>query len=70
VREALVSGLRLVEGVDLASLGRSYEVDVSELYSGEIDDLIAEGLLVRADGRLRIPAGKLLVSNAVLSRFV
>jgi len=69
-REALVFGLRLVEGVDVAALEERSGIDVHSLYAREIDELVAEGLLVRAGRRLRIPAGNLLVSNAILSRFV
>jgi oxygen-independent coproporphyrinogen-3 oxidase len=69
-REALVFGLRLVEGVDRAALRERTGADVFTLYAREIDELASEGLLVREGERLRIPAGKLLVSNAILSRFV
>jgi oxygen-independent coproporphyrinogen-3 oxidase len=70
VREALVFGLRLVEGVDLAALRRRSGIGVGSLYAREIDELVAEGLLERADGRLKIPVEKFLVSNFILSRFV
>ncbi len=67
-REALVFGLRLVEGVDLRALGERFGVDIAALHGREIDELTADGLLIRSGGRLRIPADKLLVSNAILSR--
>ena len=69
-REALVFGLRLVRGVDVADLERRTGVNVCALYAREIDELASEGLLVQAGARLWIPAGKLLVSNAILSRFI
>jgi len=69
-REALVFGLRLVEGVDRAALQERAGADAFTLCAREIDELVAEGLLVREGDRLRIPADKLLVSNAILSRFV
>jgi oxygen-independent coproporphyrinogen-3 oxidase len=68
--EALVFGLRLVEGVDLADIGARIGVDVAARYAGKIDELAAEGLLVRAGSRVRIPSDKLLVSNAILSRLI
>lgn len=69
-REALVFGLRLVEGVDLAALAGKFAVDVEALFGREIGDLVEDGQLVREADRLRLPVDKLLVSNAVLSRFV
>lgn len=69
-REALVFGLRLVEGVDAEDIVRRTGVDVLSRYAREIGELVAEGLLVREGARLRIPADKLLVSNAILSRLI
>jgi oxygen-independent coproporphyrinogen-3 oxidase len=69
-REALVFGLRLVRGVDVAELEELTGVNVCALYAREIDELASEGLLVQAGARLWIPADKLLVSNAILSRFI
>lgn len=67
-REALIFGLRLVEGVDLAALGERFGVDLFALCGRAIDELAAEALLVRTGDRLRIPRDKLLVSNSILSR--
>lgn len=69
-REALVFGLRLVHGVDAAELRERTGADVFSLYAREIDELASDGLLVQAGARLWIPADKLLVSNAILSRFI
>lgn len=69
-REALVFGLRLVEGVERASLRERTGADAFAIYAREIEELAAEGLLVRAGDRLWIPPDKLLVSNAILSRFL
>jgi oxygen-independent coproporphyrinogen-3 oxidase len=69
-REALVFGLRLVRGVDAAELQERTGVSVFSLYAREIDELASDGLLVQAGSRLWIPADKLLISNAILSRFI
>jgi len=69
-REALVFGLRLVEGVDISALAGRFGVDIGALRAQEIDGLVADRLLVREGRRLRIPADKLLVSNAILSRLI
>jgi oxygen-independent coproporphyrinogen-3 oxidase len=68
--EALAVGLRLVAGVDVSDLAARFGVDIGALRAGEIDGLVADGLLVREGQRLRIPADKLLVSNAILSRLI
>jgi oxygen-independent coproporphyrinogen-3 oxidase len=68
--EALAVGLRLVEGVDVPDLAARFGVDIGALRAREIDGLVADGLLVREERRLRIPADKLLVSNAILSRLI
>ena len=68
--EALIFGLRLVEGVDVASFGARFGVDLSRRFGPEIDELIGEGMLSLSDGRLKIPPGKLLVSNRILNKFV
>ena len=69
-REALAFGLRLVEGIDASAIEARTGVDVLVGRSREIDDLVAEGLLVRTGPRLRIPADRLLVSNAILARLI
>jgi oxygen-independent coproporphyrinogen-3 oxidase len=69
-REALVFGLRLVTGVDVADLEARTGVNVCSVYAREIDELASQGLLIQAGARLWIPADKLLVSNAILSRFI
>jgi oxygen-independent coproporphyrinogen-3 oxidase len=68
--EALISGLRLVKGVDLRLLGERFGLDLWSRFAPEIEGLVEEGLLIRKKDRLRIPEERLLVSNAVLSRFV
>jgi oxygen-independent coproporphyrinogen-3 oxidase len=68
--EALAAGLRLVEGVDVPDLAARFGVDIGALRAREIDELVTDGLLVREERRLRIPADKLLVSNAILSRLI
>jgi len=69
-REALVFGLRLVEGVDLGGLAGRFGVDADALFGRAVGDLVGEGLLIREADRIRIPVDKLLVSNTILSRFV
>jgi oxygen-independent coproporphyrinogen-3 oxidase len=69
-REALIFGLRLVEGVDLDDLSERFRVDTRSLFGREIGELVDEGLLVREAARIRIPRDGFLTSNSVLSRLV
>jgi oxygen-independent coproporphyrinogen-3 oxidase len=69
-REALIFGLRLVEGVDLGAFTERFDVDVMALFGREIGELVAEGSLVLSAGRLRIPSRNFLVSNRILAKFV
>ena len=62
--------MRLVEGVDRATLRERTGADAFAIFAREIDELVSESLLVREGERLRIPADKLLVSNAILSRLI
>ena len=68
-REALVFGLRLVEGVDLRALEKRFGWDIGGRYEAEIDELAGAGLLLRDGLRLRIAAERMLVSNQVFARF-
>jgi len=69
-KEALVFGLRLVEGVDLGALRDRFGVDVETESAPVIAELVADGWLIRDKGTIRIPSDRLLVSNHVLSCFV
>jgi oxygen-independent coproporphyrinogen-3 oxidase len=69
-REALIFGLRLVEGVDMAALSERFRIDAGSLFGREIGELADEGLLVFEAGRIRIPRAGLLTSNATLSRLL
>ena len=69
-REALAAGLRLAEGIDIAPFVGRFGFDPSERFRPEIAGLESEGLIVLSGRVLRIPEGKLLVSNSILSRLI
>jgi len=69
-REALVSGLRLVGGIDLADFRARFGVDLRAWFAPEIAALDRDGLIIIEQDILRIPEDKLLVSNRVLAAFV
>jgi oxygen-independent coproporphyrinogen-3 oxidase len=68
--EALVFGLRLAEGVDLAALRERCGVDLETKFAREIHELSEDGWLIREGSAIRIPPDRFLVSNHVFSRFV
>jgi oxygen-independent coproporphyrinogen-3 oxidase len=70
VKEALVAGLRLARGIDVLEFKKRFGTDLFSRYKNELADLARDGFLVREGQSLRIPADRLLVSNAILSRFV
>ena len=69
-RETLVMWLRLTGGVDLAAFERVSGVSVDKLCGEAVVSLIEEGLLERADGRLRLTKESLFISNAVFTELV
>jgi len=70
VKEALVAGLRLARGIDVLEFKKRFGTDLFSRYKNELADLARDGFLVQEGQSLRIPADRLLVSNAILSRFV
>ncbi len=70
VGEALMLGLRCAEGVSEEEIEARCGLSPRAVFSAEIDRLCSEGLVIAADGRLRIPPGKWLISNEVLAHFV
>jgi len=67
--EALMLGLRLDGGVDLARLRARYGIDLWHDYAATLQELQAAGLLTVTDGRIRLtPRGRLL-SNEVFVAF-
>ena len=62
--EALVMGLRLAEGVDLARIGADY-VDLAA-----VDQLAAHGLIVRTGDRLRVTGAGMPVLEGILREVV
>jgi oxygen-independent coproporphyrinogen-3 oxidase len=68
--EALIAGLRLADGVDLAILEARYGPDFKRPGRGTLDDLEGAGLLERGGDRLRLTRRGRLVSNDVLAQLL
>jgi len=70
VEEALFTGLRLAEGLDLDAIRARYGVDVWRTYGSALQPFAAEGLLDCEAGRLRLTRRGMLLANEILQVFV
>lgn len=70
LQDALITGLRLTDGVDLEQLGSRYDTDVWPRYGPSLEPFSAAGLVVRDGPRLRLTRRGMLLANEVLSVFV
>jgi oxygen-independent coproporphyrinogen-3 oxidase len=68
--DALFTGLRLNDGIDLGEIAGRYGVDVLQRYAGELDRFVDAGLLVSASGRLRLTRRGMLLAHEVMAVFV
>src|SRR3954451_21609148 len=70
LEEALFTGLRLVEGLDLDVVGRRYNTDVWARYAQSLQPSLEAGLPVRDVSRLRLSRDGMLLANEILAAFV
>jgi len=70
LEEALFTGLRLTDGIDLDATGRRYGVDAWARYGEALAPHIDAGRAVRDGGRLRLTRDGMLVANDVMVAFV
>ncbi len=70
LEEALFTGLRLVEGVDIDAAGARYGCDVWARYGRELQPYIDAGWLVRDGPRLRLTRPGMLMANEIMAVFV
>ena len=68
--DALFTGLRLTEGLDLKTIRRRYDVDVCDRYGARLQPFVDARLLVHSAGRLRLTRRGMLVANEVMQCFV
>jgi oxygen-independent coproporphyrinogen-3 oxidase len=68
--DALFTGLRLVEGLDMGAIGDRYEVDVWDRFGAGLEPFVTEGLLRREGARLRLTRAGMLVANEIMAVFV
>jgi oxygen-independent coproporphyrinogen-3 oxidase len=70
LEEALFTGLRLSDGLDLERIGARYEVDVMARYGGALQPFLDAGLVVHASPTLRLSREGMLLANEILAVFV
>ena len=68
--DALFTGLRVVDGIDLDQVRERYGVDVMARYGAALDPFLGAGWLLHEAGRLRLTRQGMLLSNEVMGTFV
>jgi oxygen-independent coproporphyrinogen-3 oxidase len=68
--DALFTGLRLSQGLDLAEIDRRYAVDVWQRYATDLEPFIEAGCLIREGTTLRLTRRGMLLAHEVMSVFV
>lgn len=68
--EAIMLHLRLLQGADLAELGRRYGLPVEEYFGRQIQKLVEKGLLEKKAQRIRLAPRGLGVANLVFQEFI
>ena len=69
-RESLVMGLRCLEGVNRTTFANSTGFDPASLYTSEIDDLCAQGLLRNTEQVIALTEKGLFISDTVFAELV
>ena len=67
-KEALIFGLRMMEGVDLTEIETISGAPLPDPLREAVNELVDGGKLLREENRLRLPGELLFVSNEVLQR--
>jgi oxygen-independent coproporphyrinogen III oxidase len=70
LEEALFTGLRLSEGIDIEAAGARYGRDVCVHYGKALEPFLQEGWLVHDGPRLRLTRAGMLMANEVMAIFV
>lgn len=68
--DALFTGLRLTEGVNLNAIRATYGVDVWTRYGAELEPFLESGLLRRQDDRMWLTRRGMLLAHEVMTIFV
>ena len=70
LKEALVFGLRLVEGIKPSAFRRRFGLDILKRFGAAFRELERDGFIESGDDHIRIRKNKLLLSNQVFVRLI
>ena len=68
--DALFTGLRVVDGIELEQVRQRYGVDVMARHGAALAPFLDAGWLLLEAGRLRLTRRGMLVANEVMGTFV
>ena len=70
LEDALFTGLRLTEGIDVAALRARYGVDVFQAFGSELQPFRDAGLLIYDDGAFRLTRAGMLLAHEIMAVFI
>ena len=70
LEDALFTGLRLNAGIDLPAVKQRYGADVWDLYGGELQVFVDEGVLVYDGRSLRLTRPGMLLAHEIMTVFI
>jgi oxygen-independent coproporphyrinogen-3 oxidase len=70
LEEALFTGLRLADGVDMGAAGDRYGFDARARFGTALDPFVERGIVVRDGSRIRLTREGMLLANEVMAVFV
>jgi oxygen-independent coproporphyrinogen-3 oxidase len=70
LEEALFTGLRLADGIDLTDVNSRYAVDVRAMYGTELQPFVDAGLLIYDDARMYLTRAGMLLAHEVMTVFI
>jgi oxygen-independent coproporphyrinogen-3 oxidase len=68
--DALFTGLRLMQGLDLDAIDRRYDTNVWKRFGDQLQPFVDQGLLAHEAERLRLTRDGMLLANEVMAVFV
>jgi oxygen-independent coproporphyrinogen-3 oxidase len=70
LEDALFTGLRLSDGIDIAAAGQRYDIGVWDRFGADLQPFVDAGWLAREGPRLRLTREGMLMANEVMAVFV
>ena len=70
ISDAFMMGLRLSGGISAGAFEKRFGMTLRDARGGQIDELVAAGMLVSDEVGIRIPHDRWLMGNEVFVRFI